>query len=283
MGFFRFRRRIKIAPGVYWNIGKKGSALSFGGRGLTHTIGPKGSRTTIGIPGTGVSYTHVQPRSTPITPATASPPNPPLAQPPYKTITSRVFYIFGAILLVIWLLSKVFEQSAPTSVLPSSSSNSASPADDKARIQEWVDRAAKRGEEWGNQSLHGTSSANPQHSPITVRRAVPVEPTAPPAESPPATASVYGAAPLESPAATRPVTGQSTYRVVKVAKRDFLYLRAGPSSGSPVIARIPPETRGIALGPNRAANGSTIWQEVSVEGHTGWVNEIYLEAENPTR
>jgi Protein of unknown function (DUF4236) len=118
MGFFRFRRRIKIAPGVYWNIGKKGSALSFGGRGLTHTIGPKGSRTTIGIPGTGVSYTHVQPRSTPITPATASPPNPPLAQPPYKTITSRVFYIFGAILLVIWLLSKVFEQSAPPRFCP---------------------------------------------------------------------------------------------------------------------------------------------------------------------
>ena len=29
---------------------------SAGGRGITHSIGPKGERSTIGVPGTGVSY-----------------------------------------------------------------------------------------------------------------------------------------------------------------------------------------------------------------------------------
>lgn len=59
MGFFRFRRSIKILPGVRWNIGKKSSSLSFGGRGFHYTVGSGGSRTTAGIPGTGLSYTDI--------------------------------------------------------------------------------------------------------------------------------------------------------------------------------------------------------------------------------
>jgi hypothetical protein len=57
MGFFRFRRSVKLFPGVRWNSGKRSSSLSFGGRGFHYTIGPRGGRTTVGIPGTGLSYT----------------------------------------------------------------------------------------------------------------------------------------------------------------------------------------------------------------------------------
>ena len=58
MGFFRFRRSIKIAPGIRWNLGKRSSSISFGGKGFHYTVGgPRGSRTTVGIPGTGLSYT----------------------------------------------------------------------------------------------------------------------------------------------------------------------------------------------------------------------------------
>jgi hypothetical protein len=60
MGFFRFRRSIKLFPGVRWNIGKKSSSLSIGGRGAHYTVGTSGSRTTVGIPGTGLSYTDIQ-------------------------------------------------------------------------------------------------------------------------------------------------------------------------------------------------------------------------------
>lgn len=53
---FRFRKSIKILPGVRINIGKTGISTSFGGKGFTTTIGRGKERTTIGIPGTGVSY-----------------------------------------------------------------------------------------------------------------------------------------------------------------------------------------------------------------------------------
>ena len=59
MGFFRFRRSIKLFPGVRWNFGKKSSSLSFGVRGAHYTVGTRGSRTTVGLPGTGLSYTSV--------------------------------------------------------------------------------------------------------------------------------------------------------------------------------------------------------------------------------
>lgn len=60
MGFFRFRRSIKLFPGVRINLNKKSTSMSFGGKGFTYTVGGKGSRTTVGIPGTGLSYTSVQ-------------------------------------------------------------------------------------------------------------------------------------------------------------------------------------------------------------------------------
>jgi hypothetical protein len=67
MGFFRFRRSIKLFFGVRWNIGKKSSSLSIGGRGAHYTVGTSGSRTTIGIPGTGLSYTDIHRSHTQVT------------------------------------------------------------------------------------------------------------------------------------------------------------------------------------------------------------------------
>lgn len=57
MGYFRFRRSMKIGPGVRWNFGKKSTSFSLGPRGLKLTAGTRGVRTTVGIPGTGISYT----------------------------------------------------------------------------------------------------------------------------------------------------------------------------------------------------------------------------------
>lgn len=55
---FRFRRSVKIAPGVRLNVGKKSASVSFGVKGARHTISTTGRRTTsIGIPGTGLYYT----------------------------------------------------------------------------------------------------------------------------------------------------------------------------------------------------------------------------------
>jgi len=55
---FKFRKSIKIIPGVKLNVGKKGiSSISVGKKGATLNINKDGKTTgTVGIPGTGLSY-----------------------------------------------------------------------------------------------------------------------------------------------------------------------------------------------------------------------------------
>jgi hypothetical protein len=54
----RFRKRIKIAPGVNVNLSRSGASVSLGKRGATINVGGKGgARATVGIPGSGISYT----------------------------------------------------------------------------------------------------------------------------------------------------------------------------------------------------------------------------------
>jgi hypothetical protein len=53
---FRFRRSIKLAPGIRLNVSKSGVSASIGRRGATVNISEKGTRATVGIPGTGISY-----------------------------------------------------------------------------------------------------------------------------------------------------------------------------------------------------------------------------------
>ena len=60
VGFFRFRRSIKIAPGIKINLNKKSTSLTIGRRGIHTTINGSGVRNTIGFPGSGLSYTSYQ-------------------------------------------------------------------------------------------------------------------------------------------------------------------------------------------------------------------------------
>jgi hypothetical protein len=57
MGYFRFRRSFKIAPGLRVNVGKRSLSTSFGIKGAHYTTGTAGRRFTVGAPGTGLSYT----------------------------------------------------------------------------------------------------------------------------------------------------------------------------------------------------------------------------------
>lgn len=53
----RFRKSIKIAPGVKFNINKKSVGLTVGTKGAHYTINSKGKQTaSVGLPGTGLSY-----------------------------------------------------------------------------------------------------------------------------------------------------------------------------------------------------------------------------------
>lgn len=52
----RFRRSVKLMPGVRVNFSGSGASLSLGGRGATVNLSSRGTRTTVGLPGTGLSY-----------------------------------------------------------------------------------------------------------------------------------------------------------------------------------------------------------------------------------
>jgi hypothetical protein len=56
----RFRRSIKLLPGVRLNLSKSGVSTSVGVRGAHVTLGHGKVRETVGIPGTGLSYTETQ-------------------------------------------------------------------------------------------------------------------------------------------------------------------------------------------------------------------------------
>ena len=53
---FRFRKTIKLFPGLKFNLSKSGVSTSIGGPGATINISNRGTRGIVGIPGTGISY-----------------------------------------------------------------------------------------------------------------------------------------------------------------------------------------------------------------------------------
>ena len=57
---WRFQRRVKVIPGVTLNLSKSGVSTSLGVRGAHINFGKGRRRTTVGIPGTGISYTDVE-------------------------------------------------------------------------------------------------------------------------------------------------------------------------------------------------------------------------------
>lgn len=58
---FRFRKSFKIAPGVRVNVGKKSVGISAGVKGARVSVNSSGRKTTtVGLPGTGLSYSKTE-------------------------------------------------------------------------------------------------------------------------------------------------------------------------------------------------------------------------------
>ena len=56
----RFRRSVKVAPGVKVNLSKKNVGVTVGTEGAHYSVNSSGRKTTtVGVPGTGVSYVNV--------------------------------------------------------------------------------------------------------------------------------------------------------------------------------------------------------------------------------
>jgi hypothetical protein len=52
----RFRRTVKLFPGVRLNLSRSGVSTTVGVRGASVTVGKKGTYANVGVPGSGVSY-----------------------------------------------------------------------------------------------------------------------------------------------------------------------------------------------------------------------------------
>lgn len=53
---FRFRKSVRLFPGVRINFSARGISSTIGGRGASINVGPSGSFLNLGIPGSGISY-----------------------------------------------------------------------------------------------------------------------------------------------------------------------------------------------------------------------------------
>jgi hypothetical protein len=121
-----------------------------------------------------------------------------------------------------------------------------------------------------------TPTASPEESATT--SSTPIE-VASPQRFPRAT-SVATPNAFDSHAAT-PTPAPGTYLVIGISKGDYLNVREGAGSNYPVVTRLKPSTGGIVLGTKRVANGATTWQEITVDGETGWVNADYIAPTTP--
>ena len=99
---FRFRKSIKIAPGVKLNLGKKSTGISVGNKFGGVSINTKtGVTTRVSAPGTGMSYTsriggkHKR-KSARSSVAEHAP-----IQTPYKPFYKRAWYIVLTIVLLL--------------------------------------------------------------------------------------------------------------------------------------------------------------------------------------
>lgn len=93
---FRFRKSVKIIPGVRLNFGMKSTSVSLGGKGYRYTVSSTGRKTrTVSVPGTGVSYSE--------TVGNKAHSNAPAPQ--RKTLSPKIYKTGGILLLVLAALT----------------------------------------------------------------------------------------------------------------------------------------------------------------------------------
>lgn len=94
----RFRKSIKIAPGIKINFNKKSWGVTFGKRGAHYTINSKGKQTaSLGIPGTGLSYTTTSGGKSK---KKASPNNPSVSNKRVELINKSSYHMYNS---VVWM------------------------------------------------------------------------------------------------------------------------------------------------------------------------------------
>lgn len=105
---FRFKKSIKIIPGIKLNISKNGlNSVTIGKPGASVNISKKGKQATVGIPGTGLSYSQKLPYR--IDTHSKSPSIPSSAEPNTKqTINPTKIIMISLLVIFAFLIGAVF-------------------------------------------------------------------------------------------------------------------------------------------------------------------------------
>ena len=118
-------------------------------------------------------------------------------------------------------------------------------------------------------------SAAPAETPIVESATTSSPPVETVSESSPSPVPAETPSVSDASVATGPAPA-ATYQVVGVAPGDYLNVRAGAGSDSEVITQLEPGAGGITVSTKRVVSGTTTWQEITVDGKTGWVNSAYI-------
>jgi hypothetical protein len=104
---FRFRKSVKLFPGVRLNISKGGLSTSIGGRGATFNLSKRGVRGTAGIPGSGLSYSTMlsggRNRSAGAPQALSAPMDPAEVQKGFRSCLGIVGVIFLLFMVLVFI------------------------------------------------------------------------------------------------------------------------------------------------------------------------------------
>jgi hypothetical protein len=105
---FRFKKSIKILPGIKLNISKNGlNSVTIGKPGASVNISKKGKQATVGIPGTGLSYS--QKLSSRVDTHSKSPSTPSSAKPnPKQKINPTKIIMISLLVIFAFLIGAVF-------------------------------------------------------------------------------------------------------------------------------------------------------------------------------
>jgi hypothetical protein len=193
---FRFQRRLRLFKGVSLNIGKRGiSSISVGTRGAHTTIGKSGIRNTIGLPGTGLSYTSLLPwkrRATQSPPQTR--PTPTGTLNPLSMVVARmlgalaIYAVICGMIYVGWQYLKfptsASSGSAPADSPPARTDDNANPQVPSAPVVHHKTHHPKKdaSDEAGVEG--GPSSPDSQAPPTAARVESSAKSVAPPGSSP---------------------------------------------------------------------------------------------------
>lgn len=76
-----------------------------------------------------------------------------------------------------------------------------------------------------------------------------------------------------------PFDENATYKVVKVAANDFLFIRPAPGNTKSSLGKIPPDANGIKITGKGVKSGKSVWYPIDYNGTTGWVSGNFLAKE----